>query len=387
MADKKLPKGVSLHRGKLRIAFRPAGFNHQVKRSLGLLPTAKNIKVAEIKLNAIRNDIMIGRFNIDDHFANDPLSKTTPLPIGELLQEYFMGQNLHWKPSTKSNNQSLVDLLVRELKGEDMRKFTLAKATRLQHKLYETREDVTVRVYMNILKRAFASAAGLAVIDSNPLLSLVHLKDNSDAVDTENLVFDDNNVYTIEEAERIVDAFQSPFQARFFQFSFWSGARPGELAALRREDVCLPFVIIRRNLTQKGIEVTPKTGRMRKILLPSLAQLAITKQLESHMNERVWTNSYGEPFTCSRVIRSSTWSAVTKRAKVKNFVPYTTRHSFASWMLKAGEDEATVAAHLGHVSIEMVRTRYGHFIPEKEPKWILDNVAKLDEVRSRMKNA
>jgi len=384
--NKKLPKGITLHRGKLRIAFRPAGLDSQIKRSLQLLPTARNIKVAELKLNAIRNDIMIGRFNIDDHFANDPLSKTTPLYIEELLGKYFMDAVSGWKPSTTQNTQTQVDTLVRELKGINMRKYTLALATELQAKLSKGRKSVTVKIYLNILKRAFRNAASLGAVDSSPIEALLHLKDGAKKIDTDNLVFDDNNVYTIEEAERIVNELYSPFQQRFFQFSFWTGIRPGELAALRREDICLPFVIIRRNLTQKGVEVTPKTGKMRKILLPSLAQSVLISQLESHKNVRVWTNSYGEPFTCSRVIRSSTWLDATKRAKVKRLVPYTTRHSFASWMLKAGESEATVAAHLGHASIEMVRTRYGHFIPEKEPKWTLDDPNKIVELKNLMKS-
>lgn len=387
MPDKKLPKGVSLHRGKLRIAFRPAGFPSQVKRSLGLLPTPKNVKVAERKLAAIQNDIIIGRFNVDDHFANDPISKTTPLYIEELLDKHFLDINPQWKPSSRESYTGFVDIMKGMLKGKDMRGFTIADATELQVKLRKTREVKTVRLYMAILKRAFKQAAQYGAISRNPLSLLLPVVGNSSKVNTEDLVFDDQNVYTIEEAERIVAAFTSPFHQRSFQFSFWTGIRPGELAALRREDICLPFVIIRRNLTRKGLEITPKTGKMRKILLPSLAQSALISQLESHKNERVWTTSFGKPFTSSTIIRSFTWSAVTKKANVKKLVPYTTRHSFASWMLMAGETEATVASHLGHATIAMVRTRYAHFIPEKEQKWTLDDPAKVIDLRSRMKSS
>jgi len=98
MNTPKLPKGVTLHRGKLRIAFRPAGFANQIKRSLGLDPTKANIKVAEIKLNAIRNDIMIGRFDIGDHFPNDPLSAKTPYTSAQLRDEFLL--------KTSSNKQN-----------------------------------------------------------------------------------------------------------------------------------------------------------------------------------------------------------------------------------------------------------------------------------------
>ena len=58
MSDVDLPKGLTMHRGKLRIAFRPPNEKNQWKRSLGIPPTKANIKAAEQMLNSIRRDII-----------------------------------------------------------------------------------------------------------------------------------------------------------------------------------------------------------------------------------------------------------------------------------------------------------------------------------------
>jgi integrase len=55
-------------------------------------------------------------------------------------------------------------------------------------------------------------------------------------------------------------------------------------------------------------------------------------------------------------------------------------------MLKAGESETTVAAHLGHASVAMIRKHYGHFIPETKPSWALDRMDNVVDLKTRMKD-
>ena len=64
MSDLELPKGITIHRDKLRIAFRPPNEKNQWKRSLGIPPTKANIKATEQMLNAIRRDISLGQFDL-----------------------------------------------------------------------------------------------------------------------------------------------------------------------------------------------------------------------------------------------------------------------------------------------------------------------------------
>jgi integrase len=53
-------------------------------------------------------------------------------------------------------------------------------------------------------------------------------------------------------------------------------------------------------------------------------------------------------------------------------------------MLKAGEPESTVAAHLGHTDTAMIRKVYGKFIPDAEPVWALDDPTKKEVFRKSM---
>ena len=80
-------KGVSMHRGKLRIAFTLPGETSQTKRSLGLLPTVKNIDFAEMKLAEIKMDIIRGTFTWERHFPKTGCGLSSP--------EIVIGGNVH----------------------------------------------------------------------------------------------------------------------------------------------------------------------------------------------------------------------------------------------------------------------------------------------------
>lgn len=78
------------------------------------------------------------------------------------------------------------------------------------------------------------------------------------------------------------------------------------------------------------------------------------------------------------------WRKTLEAAGVGYKKRYITRHSFASWMLKAGEPEASVAAHLGHSNVSMIRKTYGKFIPDAKPEWTLDDPSKVEKLKKSM---
>ncbi len=157
---------------------------------------------------------------------------------------------------------------------------------------------------------------------------------------------------------------------------------------MRRIDIDLPYVHVRKNISARGVVDAPKTASgVRKTVLPRTAQVVVSEQLKSHDGERVWCTEDGKPYTSNRVIAETVWYRQLDQAGIKRrLTPYKTRHSFISWMLKAGEPILIVAHHVGHSDTQMIEKRYARFIPDSAPKWYVDDPEKFIALKNSMKS-
>lgn len=381
-----LPKGITMHRGKLRIAFRPKGFKNQVKRVLDMAVTKSNIKVAEMKLNAIRHEILLGTFDIGRHFPNDPLSRTSEYTVAEMLTEFMahITNVLRLKPSTLNQRAINCAFLTRAVGKVNVRGISRPDVIDLRKKLRSFKGDSTSQLNVSVRSAAevnkliavLCRAADVAVdhhmIDVNPFRFLKPLAEaKADVAEAEDGVVE---VMTIANATRVLGALPEGFTRNVMQFLFWSGARHGEALALEKRDLDLPYVTIRRTLTvDANVTQTPKTGGARKILLPSKAVEAIVNQLPLAKGERIFERPNRRGKMNSNSIPKVAWRKALTELGLPYMRPYVTRHSFVSWMLMSGESDWKVAQHVGHKNTQMIQKVYGHFIPKTEPKWSLDD--------------
>lgn len=170
------------------------------------------------------------------------------------------------------------------------------------------------------------------------------------------------------EAARMValaDELCPPSFAAYLDVAIHEGARPGELDALRWDDVDLTpgaeTIRIERQWNVKVRRFTlPKHGVTRAVAMTPAARerlLALPRE-----SEWVFTTLRGNHYTPST--RSHHWNRVRCAAGLGNVDLYTaTRHHFAwyAWNL-LGLDPADIAQHFGHQDGgELVRRLYGHF--------------------------
>lgn len=140
-----------------------------------------------------------------------------------------------------------------------------------------------------------------------------------------------------------------------------SGARPGEVAAVKVGDVSPDGSawVLQEHKT------AGKTGRPRVVYLsPCLATL--TKILAaSRKSTNLFVNARGEPWT-RNAIRCRMRQLRRALGLPPGVVAYAYRHSWTTKALTGGADIATVAELLGHTSTEMVSRHYGHLDQAKE---------------------
>lgn len=171
-----------------------------------------------------------------------------------------------------------------------------------------------------------------------------------------------------------------PHWRPYFTTAFWTGARPGELAALKWGDVDFARGAFRiRASRYRGVEGTPKTESSNRdvdMLQPVLDALQMQRAQQATLRlsaglgtpeagtDYVFTMESGRCVDPNR-LREHVWNRTTTRAKLRRRTMYQTRHSFASNALAAGEPPSWVAAMLGHTTPEMLFSVYTRYIPNR----------------------
>ena len=163
----------------------------------------------------------------------------------------------------------------------------------------------------------------------------------------------------------LADELTPPSFAAYLDVAIHEGARPGELDALRWDDLDFTpgaeTVQIERQWNAKTRQFTlPKHGVIRTIAMTPKARgrlLALPRE-----SEWVFATLRGNHYTPST--RSHHWNRARCAAGLGNVDLYTaTRHHFAwyAWNV-LGLDPADIAQHFGHQDGgELVRRLYGHF--------------------------
>ncbi len=198
------------------------------------------------------------------------------------------------------------------------------------------------------------------------------------------------------EAQQLLEAAKgSPWYA-FFTLAICSGARRGELAALRWSSIDFENkrMTIDQSLTrtddgQKFKE--PKTGLIRTVPLNRLATATLQwHKLQQNRDRKraggaydegdlVFADPLGEASNLTAI--TNAFGRIAKDAGVHARL-HDLRHSCASWMLQSGIDIRTVAGVLGHSSPVTTLGTYSHLMPGAEAKAVDAIAARLEAAAS-----
>lgn len=244
-----------------------------------------------------------------------------------------------------------------------------------QAKAYELHGDsdtlapVTVRAYAKLLSSIFALAVKEGLLETNPVFrSTLPKVPPKEAPHMEP-----------DEIEAMLTALESePFQWQvLIHFLLATGCRRGEACGLHwsKIDFETGVVLIDRSLVPTAsdgiIEGPTKTGRARKIMLPS-ETLVLLKRHRARQRERrlaageAWTGTGDYAFTRANgeAMSPSVVSAWIQRFAQRHGLPplhtHELRHTAASLLLEQGVDVAEVSHRLGHAKTATTLNVYAH---------------------------
>jgi integrase len=206
------------------------------------------------------------------------------------------------------------------------------------------------------LRSVFKMAVGDELLVSNPASLLEVPKVDKREIDP----------FTAEERDQIIDHLYATLHGRtviwaaFFKFAFFTGARPGEILALRWGDVDFNrrSVRIRSTLANGAIKGRTKTGLSRDVLLADEAFNALTeaRALTSMRGDFVFVGRSGDHIRSTDATRRVLKRALT-RLGIRDRRQYDFRHTYATICLTVGMKPAFIAQQLGH-SVQMLLDNY-----------------------------
>ena len=162
----------------------------------------------------------------------------------------------------------------------------------------------------------------------------------------------------------------------FFNIAFYTGARKGEINALKWTDLDGNILHIERSINQKlkgnDRETPPKNqSSIRDIQLP-IPLLGILKEHYQRYQQISGFNDDWRICGGTECIRDSTIKnkniLYAKAAGLKTIRIHDFRHSHASLLVNEGINIQEIARRLGHAQIEMTWNTYAHLYPREEEK-------------------
>jgi integrase len=151
-----------------------------------------------------------------------------------------------------------------------------------------------------------------------------------------------------------------PTMAAMVTFAAYTGVRPGELFALRFDDLDGTVLHVRRAADSKTRAITaPKNGQSRTIVYPVQARQAVEAAPRFHGQELVFVAPRGGQLWAPHF--SWLWSPVRAAFGRPKMAWYELRHFCATHLLDLGLSPSDVAYQLGHTDNgKLVMETYGH---------------------------
>jgi integrase len=174
----------------------------------------------------------------------------------------------------------------------------------------------------------------------------------------------------------------------------YSGLRPGELRALRWQDIGERGLLIQRGTAPDGTVKATKNVQTRtvRLLTPLAAELREWRLAAGRPPDQalVIAGPGGEPWTKTdwQNWRSRQWAPACRQTGLERLTagrrrvprPYDLRHGFASLLLAEGRQPLYVAQQLGH-SLAVLLSHYAHLISEFEDAERVDAEREITKAR------
>jgi len=184
-------------------------------------------------------------------------------------------------------------------------------------------------------------------------------------------------ILTLEEFKKLDEILKvrvKPLTRLYYNFMYYSGARPGEIAGLTLNDIDFKKCTININktrLTSAKANSPKNVSSNRIVTLPKKCINMLKELVNLNIPKKEFifksTNAYSR--CLSRIIKEYNFP---RKISLHSF-----RHSHASFLIEQGVEITAISKRLGHKNSQITLSTYAHFYNDKKDK-ILDILNKID---------
>jgi len=315
----------------------------------------------------------------------------TKLTVSGLLERYVANRETECGGRTTERYRELIRLYIEPSLGHvPIKKLSSLAIQDTYSKIGASLSARTVHHVHTLFKAAYTWAMRKDLIQRSPFLS----------VDPPNVRPKEMRYLTPDEASRLLDAVEGTQWHSALNLALATGARRGELCALKWTDIDFEggTITIRASLTDAGGKLTlkgTKSDRVRRFALSPMAIGILRSQRSELLQDRllageaykdsgfVFSGPLGDPMVPDNL--TCAFRNYAEKAGISGATLHTLRHSAATWLLAAGTDIRNVQAILGHSVPSTTLNIYGHAMTELQSKAVATIDANLQAARDARK--
>lgn len=375
-----LPTGVELRNGVLRIRFSWNG--KRCSETVPFPPTQAGITSAARLRNQVVSLIEHQLFDGAKHAELFPDSTNVAHVVSQAGQSFgeYAQIWLNSRSITEGTRRGYKTCLntwwMPKLAIVPMKQITTVFLRKLLAEI-KWKSDGVKRNAMTKLSTILASAVQDGILPENPMEGLEQPRRTKK----------DPDPFTIDEADRIIEhIYKEPhwptqIYGAYFEFAFYTGMRPGEILALRWDEVDLvnKTAHVCRVVALGEVHERTKTHEDRYVLLNDRALHALQFAKEYAARRLKGETALKElpycfpPSKNSEFVKDTSdlhlrWKARLKELGIRYRRPYNARHTYATYCLMAGMAPAFIAKQLGH-SVQILLSTYARWL-DSSNDWI-----------------
>lgn len=314
---------------------------------------------------------------------NGATAKHGEMTVNDLIEKYKKYHEIRTRATSHDATMRALRLRVQPYVGDcRLNELTQQKLSEWQIKLNgEKLSLVTKQNAYSAFTAMLNYAVKMEFIPKNNLTLLGNFKD-TELVDIPHQRL---RYYTAEQFQKYITLMKDDCKTVedwgyfvFFSIAFYTGARKGEIHALKWSDIDGNILHIRRSINQKlkgdDVETAPKNkSSIRDLQLPEPLMKILTEHKERQRNAAPL--QFSEEFrVCGgeRPLRDTSIDKHNRKYADKAELPHITihefRHSHVSVLANEGINIQEIARRLGHSNVQETWNTYSHLYPREEER-------------------